>query len=221
MRTSFSVPTTRRASVMATVFCVVAHPLTTTTENITAAARWTSGLTEGLLFGSDNCSREVACKGHAPVTFCVAAAALPWAGSELLRKIEVLAASSVDLQHSEEGLLRDLHFAHPLHPFLPLFLLLEELSLAGDVTAIALGEDVLAQSLHGFAGNDAIADRRLQGHFKHLSRDVLLHLLDEQFPSGERFLLMHDQREGVEGLAVDEDVHLHQVAFAVSDELVI
>jgi hypothetical protein len=32
---------------------------------------------------------------------------------------------------------------------------------------------------------------------------------------------MNDQAEGIERFSIDEHVHLHQVAFPVSDELVI
>src|SRR5688572_6178765 len=65
------------------------------------------------------------------------------------------------LQHREEGLLRDLDLTELLHAFLALFLFLEELALAADVAAIALGEHVLAQRLHGRARDDGAADRGL------------------------------------------------------------
>src|SRR5262249_43561440 len=70
----------------------------------------------------------------------------------------ILAAGA---QHREKRLLWDLDFAHFLHPALALFLLLEELLLARDVAAIALGGDVLAQRLDRDAGDDLGADRRL------------------------------------------------------------
>jgi hypothetical protein len=46
---------------------------------------------------------------------------------------------SVDLQHGEEGLLRDLDVPDHLHALLAFLLLLEQLALAGDVAAVALG----------------------------------------------------------------------------------
>src|SRR5262245_49327235 len=51
----------------------------------------------------------------------------------------------VDAQHREEGLLRDVHGADPLHPLLAFLLLLEQLALARDVSAVALRDHVLAQ----------------------------------------------------------------------------
>src|SRR5688572_27502596 len=64
------------------------------------------------------------------------------------------------LQHREKRLLGDLHLAHALHAPLAFLLLLEQLSLARDVPAIALREDVLAQRLDALARDDAGADRR-------------------------------------------------------------
>src|SRR5580704_14515340 len=65
---------------------------------------------------------------------------------------------SVHLEDGQEGLLRDLDRAHLLHALLALFLLLEELALAADVAAVALGEHVLAHGAHALAGDDLAAD---------------------------------------------------------------
>src|ERR1700685_3406651 len=50
-------------------------------------------------------------------------------------------------QRRDEGLLGHLHPADVLHLLLALFLLLEQLALAGDVTAVALAQHVLALGL--------------------------------------------------------------------------
>ena len=52
-------------------------------------------------------------------------------------------AQSVYLQDCEKRFLRNFHRAYLLHPLLAFLLLLEELALAGDVAAVALGEHVL------------------------------------------------------------------------------
>jgi hypothetical protein len=67
----------------------------------------------------------------------------------------------------------DLDAADRLHLLLALLLLLEQLALAGDVAAVALGEHVLALRLHRLAGDDLAADGRLDGHVEHLPRDQL------------------------------------------------
>ena len=61
-------------------------------------------------------------------------------------------------EHRQERLLRDLDGTHALHPLLALFLLLEQLALAGDVATVALGQHVLAHGADGFACDD-IASR--------------------------------------------------------------
>src|SRR5207247_3278167 len=62
------------------------------------------------------------------------------------------------LEHREKRLLGDLDAAHLLHALLAFLLLLEQLALARDVAAIALGGDVLAHRLHRLARDDAAAD---------------------------------------------------------------
>src|SRR5665213_1098019 len=69
----------------------------------------------------------------------------------------------IHLQRRDEGLLRDIHLAELAHLLLALFLLVEELALAGGVAAVAFGGDVLAQGADGFAGDDLAADGGLDG----------------------------------------------------------
>src|SRR5262249_45602200 len=62
------------------------------------------------------------------------------------------------LQDGEERLLRNFDRPHLLHSLLARLLLLQQLPLSGDVAAVALGEDVLAQRLDGLARDDVRAD---------------------------------------------------------------
>src|SRR5437879_9591802 len=71
-------------------------------------------------------------------------------------------------QDRQECFLGDLDRAHPLHSLLALFLLLEELALPGDVPTVALGQHVLAERAHGFAGYHAHPDHGVHGYFVHL-----------------------------------------------------
>src|SRR5690606_19426305 len=59
----------------------------------------------------------------------------------LLPRLGVLGllAAALRRQRGDEGLLRDVDAADRLHPLLALLLLLEQLALAADVTAVALG----------------------------------------------------------------------------------
>src|SRR5688572_29437210 len=75
------------------------------------------------------------------------------------------------LQHGEECLLRNLHRPHLLHALIAFFLLVEQLALARNVAAVALGDHVLAQRFDVLARDDVPADRCLHRHIKHLSWD--------------------------------------------------
>src|ERR1700677_2744196 len=57
-------------------------------------------------------------------------------------------------QRRDEGLLGHLHPADVLHLLLALLLLLEQFALAGDVTAVALGQHIFALGLDRLAGHD-------------------------------------------------------------------
>src|SRR5262249_15185048 len=77
-------------------------------------------------------------------------------------------------------LLRRLDASALLHALLPLPLALEELALARDVAAVALGQHVLALGAHGLAGDHLAADHRLDRHLEELARDGALQALDER-----------------------------------------
>src|SRR6266498_5299664 len=104
--------------------------------------------------------------------------------SDFLRGLTALAATDarvsgricrsfmrLALEHRQEGLLRNLDLSDLFHALLPFLLFLEQFALARDIAAVALGGDVLAHRLHGLAGDDPAADRRLDGHLVELPRD--------------------------------------------------
>ena len=59
-----------------------------------------------------------------------------------------------DFKDRKEGFLRNIHFADTLHALLAFFLLVEQLALTADIAAVALGDNVFADSSDGGAGND-------------------------------------------------------------------
>src|SRR5690242_6799223 len=75
-----------------------------------------------------------------------------------------------DLEHGQEGLLRNVHLADPLHALLAFFLLFQQLALAADIASIALGDDVLADGGDGLSRDDLASDGRLNGDLEHLPR---------------------------------------------------
>src|SRR5215210_7952181 len=97
-----------------------------------------------------------------------------------------------ELEHREERLLRHLDAADLLHALLAFLLLLEQLALARDVAAVALGDHVLAHGLDRLARDDLRPDRGLDGHLELLARDLLAQ------PLGQR-------AAGVVGLVLVDD----------------
>src|SRR5215831_11519760 len=87
------------------------------------------------------------------------------------------------LQYRQKGFLGDLDAADALHALLAFLLLLEQLALAGNVAAVALGEHVLAHRPYRLACDDAAPDRRLDRHLEHLTRNQLAHLGGERAAS--------------------------------------
>ena len=71
--------------------------------------------------------------------------------------------SHLPLQHAQKRLLRERHFSHLLHPFLPLLLLLEEFLLAGDVSSVEVAGDVFVEGTQRLARDDLRSDGCLNG----------------------------------------------------------
>ena len=65
------------------------------------------------------------------------------------------------------------------------------------------------------------ADRRLNGDFKHLACNVFLEFFDNRRCARVRLFGMHDKRQRVDHLAVQQNIELDEVGLAVADELVI
>src|ERR1700687_3345501 len=110
------------------------------------------------------------------------------------------------LQDGEEGLLRDVDLADALHAALAFFLLFEEFAFAGNVSAVALGENVFADGRDGFARDDAAADSGLDRHFKHLARNEFSQKRHQIAPAFSRKLTMNDQRQRVDRFAGDQHI---------------
>src|SRR5579862_4912533 len=123
-----------------------------------------------------------------------------------------LALPVPEVQHRKEGFLWHLDGPDLLHALLAFLLLLEQLALARDVTAVALRDHVLSARLHRFARDDARADGRLNRHVEELTRNLLSQPLDERPAAVIRELAVDDQGQRVYGIAADEDVDADETA---------
>src|SRR5499426_2635495 len=115
------------------------------------------------------------------------------------------------LEDGQEGLLRHFHFADLLHALLTLLLLLEELALARDIAAVALGGHVLAHGLDRFPGDDPAADGGLDRDLVELAGDHRPQLLGQGFALLVGLLPVDDDGERVDRVAVEQDVELDHV----------
>src|SRR5579863_8482742 len=95
-------------------------------------------------------------------------------------QIGLLCLIFADTKDGEEGLLWNIDLADALHPLLAFLLLFQELSLAGNVAAVALGEHILAQGGDRFAGHDLCPDGGLDGDFELLPGDEFAHFGNQQ-----------------------------------------
>ena len=146
----------------------------------------------------------------------VASLAYRFEDVELLVEFAVAAALVADLERGQERALRNLDLAELAHPLLAFLLLLQQLLLARDVAAVALGQHVLAQRLDVLARNDVGADGRLDRHVEHLPGDQLLHLLHQLATLVGRVVAVDDQRQGIDPLAVDQHVQALRSASAAN-----
>src|SRR5579875_646188 len=113
-----------------------------------------------------------------------------------------IAGSAFDPEGLDEGLLGDFDPTYGLHALLALPLLVEKLSLAGDVTAVALGDDVLAPSLHRLPRDDLAANSRLDRDIEQLARYELAQLLGHPPAVRHHVAFVHDGAERVDRDAV-------------------
>ncbi len=97
----------------------------------------------------------------------------------------------------------------------------EQLLLAGNVPAIAFCQHVLAQGLDVLAGDDVRTDRGLDRDVVLLARDLLAHLRRDGPAAVLALHAVHDDRQRVDAVAVDQQVDLDDVRRPVFLELVV
>src|SRR5690606_9731698 len=86
----------------------------------------------------------------------------------------------------------------------------EQLLFAGHITTVTFRGDVLAQRLDGGTGNDLPTQRGLNRDVEHLPGDELFHALGQLGAPASRLITVHDGGQGVDPVAVDQDVEPNQ-----------
>src|SRR5712675_913246 len=124
-------------------------------------------------------------------------------------------------QDGEEGFLRDIYLAYALHALFAFFLFFEELAFAGDVAAVALGQNVFANRGDGFAGDYAAANRGLNGDLEHLPRNQFSQAGNQIAPAVVGLFAMANHGKRVHRLAAHQNIELDQIRFAVAREVII
>ena len=125
------------------------------------------------------------------------------------------------LEDGDERRLRDVHVAELLHAGLAALLLLQDLHLARHVAAVELRENVLAERTDVLARDDLAPDRSLHRNLELVRRNRLREGLAHLDAAVPRLVAVHHRRERVHRLAVEEDVHLHDVRDLVARRLVV
>ncbi len=138
--------------------------------------------------------------------------------ADILYKLQLIVVAGgivAERKHGEERLLRHFDRADALHALLSFFLLFEEFAFAGDVTAVALGEHVLAHGFHGGSADNLSADGSLDGDVELLARNEVLELHADGVRVGVRLVAVDNDGEGVDRVAVQEDVEFDEVVALV------
>src|SRR5687767_7725195 len=104
---------------------------------------------------------------------------------------------AVGFQNLDEGIRWDRNAADLFHLLFALLLLVEELALAADVTAIALRSDVLAHFADVVAGDHLATNGGLHRDLEHLRRDDVGELLAQRPALPLGLAPVHDAGKGV------------------------
>ena len=131
---------------------------------------------------------------------------LPSGGRGAEKPISIVVA--VELEHGGERLAGQGDAAELAHLLFALFLLFQQLFLAGDVAAVALGQHILAHGLDRLAGDDLAADGRLNGDLEEVARDVVPQLLADAAALGVGVVAEDDHGQSVHRVSVEQESSL-------------
>src|SRR5678815_2695176 len=117
----------------------------------------------------------------------------------------------VDFQHCEKGFLGNLNPPNFLHPLLAFLLFFQKFALTGDVAAVTLCNHIFAHCFHGLTCDHLIADRGLNRHLKHLTRNQLLHFLGEGASLRLSGAAVQHERKRIDRLVRDKNIQFYEI----------
>src|SRR5258708_39221681 len=126
-----------------------------------------------------------------------------------------------DLQTREKSFLGYIDAADPLYSFFAFLLFFEELAFAGNIAAVALRNNVLANRRDGLASDDFRPDRGLNRHLEHLPGDELPHLRNQRLAAIIGKIAMHDDGERIHRLARHQDIELDHWRLPVAGQVIV
>ena len=100
--------------------------------------------------------------------------------------------------------MRNAHGTDHLHALLAFFLLFEQLSLTGDIAAVAFGCNILAECADRAACDDFSAYGALNGNLIHLARDFIFEAFAGNKRSGPGAFPVDDLRQCIDLFTVDQ-----------------
>src|SRR5699024_332838 len=112
----------------------------------------------------------------------------------------------------DKGFLRNFDGTHHLHTLFTFLLLLEQLALTRNVTAITLGKHVFPDRTNVLSGNNARTDSSLDGNLKLLPRNKFLELCSHFHAVTICMITVGDDRERINGISLQQDVDFYQIS---------
>src|SRR6266849_2615543 len=136
-------------------------------------------------------------------------------------RTSLFVSSGSHFEDGEKGLLWNVDLADALHALFAFFLFFEELALAGDVTAVAFGQNVFTNRRDRFARDHAAADGGLNGDLEQLPRNQFSQARHQVAAALVGLFAMANHGQRVHRLAANQDVELDEVGFDVTREVIV
>ena len=112
--------------------------------------------------------------------------------------------------------MRNFDLAEFAHLFLTRLLLVEQLALTRNIAAVALGNHVLAHRSDRLARDDLRSDSRLHRNLEQMRLDQLFQLFAHRAATAFGARTVHDNRQRIDRLGIDEDGQLDQIALFIT-----